>query len=148
MSGAIARGILSGTIIFGVIFRAQSSRAQLPKGNFTRQQLSSEEIAGGGNNPGAIFLVEFSADVIVRWGEEGGVNCPGPIIRGAIIQRAIVQGVNYPAGGGRGRFSLGAIVRTPIHLTTNISYYNMIVFWKFYIFAERKNTLKGFENSK
>ena len=82
MSGAIARGILSGTIIFGVIFRAQSSRAQLPKSNFTRQQLSSEEIAGGGNNPGAIFLVEFSADVIVRWGEEGGVNCPGPIIRG------------------------------------------------------------------
>ena len=102
MSGAISRGILSATIIFGVIFRAQSSRAQLPKGNFTRQQLSSEEIAGGGNNPGAIFLVEFSADVIVRWGGEGGVNCPGPIIRGAIIQRAIVQGVNYPGGGGGG----------------------------------------------
>ena len=73
MSGAIARGILSGTIIFGVIFRAQSSRAQLPKGNFTPQQLSSEEIAGGGNNPGAIFLVEFSADVIVRGGGGEGV---------------------------------------------------------------------------
>ena len=130
MSGPISRGILSGTIIFGVIFRAQSSREQLPKGNFTRQQLSSEEIAGGGNNPGAIFLAQFSADVIVRWGG-GGVNCPGPIIRGTIIQRAIVQGVNYPwggGGGGRGRFPLGAIVRTPIHLTRNISYYNMIVF--------------------
>ena len=66
--GQFLGGYCQGTIIFGVIFRAQSSRAQLPKGNFTPQQLSSEEIAGGGNNPCAIFLVEFSADVIVRWG--------------------------------------------------------------------------------
>ena len=71
--GQFLGGYCQGTIIFGVIFRAQSSRAQLPKGNFTRRQLSSEAIAGGGNNPGEIFLGQFSSDVIVRGGGgEGG----------------------------------------------------------------------------
>ena len=34
-----------------------------------------------------------------------------------------------------------------IHLTANISYYDMVIFTTFYIFAEGKNTLKGFENN-
>ena len=32
-----------------------------------------------------------------------------------------------------------------MHLTTNISHYDKVIFWK-YIFGEGKNTLKGFEN--
>ena len=35
-------------------------------------------------------------------------------------------------------FKKGILVQ--IHLTTNISYYDMVIFWTLYIFAEGKNT--------
>ena len=34
-----------------------------------------------------------------------------------------------------------------VALTTNIFYYDIVIFWKLYIFAAEKNTLKGFEKN-
>ena len=88
-SGAVSRGILSGSnnlwvSCLGAIIRGNHPGGNYLGGNFPREQLSSGEIVRG-----AIIVGggQFSSGAIVQRVIFLGVNCLGTIIQGAIFLR-------------------------------------------------------------